>query len=59
MGSYQWGDSTFYSLIDTYANSGDFKSLERDFDRMKCECRVFREKDFILVFKVYGKAFFA
>ncbi|XP_057540613.1 uncharacterized protein LOC130818459 [Amaranthus tricolor] len=39
MGSYQLGDSTFYSLIDTYANSGKFKSLERDFDRMKCECQ--------------------
>nr|GMD99711.1 pentatricopeptide repeat-containing protein At4g20090 [Ipomoea batatas] len=55
-GSYKQGDSTFYSLIENYANSGDFGSLEKVFDRMKREKRVFVEKSFILVFRAYGKA---
>nr|GLL49136.1 pentatricopeptide repeat-containing protein At4g20090 [Ipomoea trifida] len=55
-GSYKQGDSTFYSLIENYANSGDLRSLEKVFDRMKREKRVFVEKSFILVFRAYGKA---
>ncbi|GMP71303.1 hypothetical protein CsSME_00029771 [Camellia sinensis var. sinensis] len=55
LGSYKVGDSTFYSLIENYANSGEFASLEMVFDRMKRERRVFIEKSFILVFKSYGK----
>ncbi|VFQ68955.1 unnamed protein product [Cuscuta campestris] len=55
-GSHKQGDSTFYSLIKNYANSGDFKSLEEVFDRMRREKRVFLEKSFILVFRAYGKA---
>ena len=31
MGSFKVGDSTFYSLIENYANSGDFDSLEKVF----------------------------
>nr|TKR84667.1 hypothetical protein D5086_0000256850 [Populus alba] len=56
MGSYRLGDSTFYSLINNYANLGDFKSLEKVLDRMKCEKRVIFEKCFIVIFKAYGKA---
>ncbi|KAF5944667.1 hypothetical protein HYC85_018744 [Camellia sinensis] len=56
LGSYKVGDSTFYSLIENYANSGEFASLEMVFDRMKRERRVFIEKSFILVFKSYGKS---
>lgn len=56
MGSYKLGDSTFYSLIENYANLGDFRSLEMVLERMRRERRVFVEKNFILVFKAYGKA---
>ncbi|XAR52873.1 hypothetical protein NMG60_11021191 [Bertholletia excelsa] len=56
LGSYKVGDSTFYSLIENHANSSDFGSLEKIFDRMKRERRLFIEKNFILVFKAYGKA---
>ncbi|XP_047972963.1 pentatricopeptide repeat-containing protein At4g20090 isoform X1 [Salvia hispanica] len=55
-GSYTRGDSTFYSLIQHHAHSGDFKALELIFQRMKRENRAFSEKIFILVFKAYGKA---
>ncbi|CAI0393472.1 unnamed protein product [Linum tenue] len=58
MGSYQSGDSSFYSLIETYANNCDFESLEKVLGRMKRENRVFLEKSFILVFRAYGKAGF-
>ncbi|KAJ6414890.1 hypothetical protein OIU84_003831 [Salix udensis] len=56
MGSYKLGDSTFYSLINNYADLGDFKSLEKVLDRMRCEKRVVVEKCFIVIFKAYGKA---
>ena len=56
LGSYRSGDSTFYSLIENYANSGDFRSLEQVLDRMKRERRVFIEKSFILMFRAFGKA---
>ncbi|KAG6385009.1 hypothetical protein SASPL_153833 [Salvia splendens] len=55
-GSYTRGDSTFYSLIQHHAQSGDFKALELIFQRMKRENRAFSEKIFILVFKAHGKA---
>ncbi|KAJ4702714.1 Pentatricopeptide repeat-containing protein [Melia azedarach] len=56
LGSYKLGDSTFYSLIENYANSGDFRSLEKILYRMRCEKRVVLEKSFISIFKAYGKA---
>ncbi|KAH0986139.1 hypothetical protein GBA52_013316 [Prunus armeniaca] len=56
LGSYKSGDSTFYSLIENYANLGDFRSLEQVLDRMKRERRVFIEQSFILMFRAYGKA---
>ncbi|KAJ7004426.1 hypothetical protein NC653_009331 [Populus alba x Populus x berolinensis] len=56
MGSYKLGDSTFYSVINNYANLGDFKSLEKVLDRMRCEKRVIVEKCFVVIFKAYGKA---
>ncbi|KAK2992124.1 hypothetical protein RJ640_019380, partial [Escallonia rubra] len=56
MGSYKTGDRTFYSLIESYANLGDFGSLEKVFDQMKRERRAFIEKNFILLFRAYGKA---
>ncbi|GFP84179.1 pentatricopeptide repeat-containing protein at4g20090 [Phtheirospermum japonicum] len=56
LGSYRRGDSTFYSLIEHHANSGDFRSLEMVFERMKREKRCFVEKNFILVFRAFGKA---
>ncbi|KAL7131966.1 hypothetical protein ABFS83_12G040300 [Erythranthe nasuta] len=55
LGSYRRGDSTFYSLIEHHANSGDFKALEIVFQRMKRERRVFIEKNFILVFRACAK----
>lgn len=55
-GSYKQGDSTFYSLIENYAKSGDFESLEVVFNRMKREKRAFLENNFIVVFRAYGKA---
>ncbi|KAG8366571.1 hypothetical protein BUALT_Bualt17G0093800 [Buddleja alternifolia] len=56
LGSYRRGDSTFYSLIEYHAHSGDFGSLEMVFQRMKRERRAFIEKNFILVFRACGKA---
>ncbi|KAK3034845.1 hypothetical protein RJ639_032300 [Escallonia herrerae] len=56
MGSYKTGDRTFYSLIESYANLGDFGSLEKVFDQMKRERRAFIEKNFIFLFRAYGKA---
>ncbi|XP_020965463.1 pentatricopeptide repeat-containing protein At4g20090 isoform X2 [Arachis ipaensis] len=55
-GSYSPGDLTFYSLIENYASSFDFVSLEKVLDQMKREKRVFIEKNFIVMFKAYGKA---
>lgn len=55
LGSYRRGDSTFYTLIEHHANSGDFKALEMVFQRMKRERRVFIEKNFILVFRACAK----
>ncbi|GMY15413.1 pentatricopeptide repeat-containing protein At4g20090 [Fagus crenata] len=55
-GSYKLGDSTFYSLIHNYADSGDFASLHKVLDRMKRENRTFIEKSFVLMFRAYGKA---
>ncbi|KAK3189051.1 hypothetical protein Dsin_028612 [Dipteronia sinensis] len=48
LGSYKTGDKTFYSLIENYANSGDFKGLEMILCRMRHEQRVFLEKNFIV-----------
>ncbi|KAH7544878.1 hypothetical protein FEM48_Zijuj01G0032600 [Ziziphus jujuba var. spinosa] len=59
LGSYKVGDSTFYSLIENYANLGDFGSLEKVLIRMRRERRVFKEKSFILIFRAYGKAHLA
>lgn len=56
MGSYKLGDSTFYSLIENYANLCDFKSLEKVLNRMRLENGVFMERSFVLMFKAYGKA---
>ncbi|KAM3703319.1 hypothetical protein ACJW30_04G087500 [Castanea mollissima] len=56
MGSYKLGDSTFYSLIHNYADSGDFSSLDKVLDRMKRENRKFIEKSFVVMFRAYGKA---
>ncbi|WJX28047.1 hypothetical protein P8452_16813 [Trifolium repens] len=55
-GSYKLGDLSFYSLIENFASSFDFDSLEHLLNRMKRENRVFIEKNFIVIFKAYGKA---
>ncbi|KAK4858775.1 hypothetical protein QYF36_021764 [Acer negundo] len=56
LGSYKAGDKTFYSLIENYANSGDFKGLEMVLCQMRREKRVFLEKIYIVKFKAYSKA---
>ncbi|KAJ8758807.1 hypothetical protein K2173_000528 [Erythroxylum novogranatense] len=56
MGTYKLGDSTFYSIIEKYANLSDFKSLEKVLHRMRLEERAFLERSFIVMFKAYGKA---
>lgn len=56
MGSYKLGDLSFYSLIESHASSLDFRSLEEVLHQMKRERRVFLEKNFIVMFKAYGKA---
>ncbi|KAI6704235.1 hypothetical protein NL676_013371 [Syzygium grande] len=55
-GTYTPGDSTFYSLIDSYAGAGDFGSLEKVLHRMRRERRVLVERSFISIFKAYGRA---
>lgn len=57
LGFYKLGDFIFYFFIESCVISGNFGLMERVFDRMKCERCVFRERDFILVFKVYGKVY--
>ncbi|KAG6594382.1 Pentatricopeptide repeat-containing protein, partial [Cucurbita argyrosperma subsp. sororia] len=56
LGSYKLGDATFYSLIENYASSGEFRLIEHVLDRMKREGRVLVERSFILIFKACGKA---
>ncbi|KVI11334.1 Pentatricopeptide repeat-containing protein [Cynara cardunculus var. scolymus] len=56
LGSFKVGDPTFYSLIENFSKTGDLISLAKVFNQMKRERRVFIERNFILVFKAYGKA---
>jgi pentatricopeptide repeat protein len=56
MGSFKLGDSTLSSMIESYANSGDFDSVEKLLSRIRLENRVIIERSFIVVFRAYGKA---
>ncbi|ESQ45601.1 hypothetical protein EUTSA_v10010168mg [Eutrema salsugineum] len=56
MGSYKLGDSTLSSMIENYANSGDFASVEKLLSRIRLENRMIREHSFIVLFRAYGKA---
>ncbi|XP_010451344.1 PREDICTED: pentatricopeptide repeat-containing protein At4g20090-like [Camelina sativa] len=43
-------------MIESYANSGDFASVEKVLSRVRLENRVITEHSFIVVFRAYGKA---